>query len=156
MLLLDTKYGTGLRTPFHAVGARGDRSLFVRLTLNFKSLNRFVPATLQNHHGGVIGVVACHLSSFWNAVDLSVVGISASYFILKFTQIENEHLCWALGTTPRDTLSLNCILLSFRILHTLLVEPEFGPIMSALILIMSKVCDWRAYTSKPLRTPTRE
>ena len=91
----------------------------------------------------MIGVVASHISSFWNAVDLSVAGISVAYFILKFVQIRNDDACWALGTTPRDTLSLNCILLSFRILHTLLVEPEFGPIMSALILIMSKVCDWR-------------
>ena len=29
-------------------------------------------------------------SSFWNAVDLSVAGISVAYFILKFVQIRND------------------------------------------------------------------
>ena len=84
------------------------------------------PPPHQSHQSDIFGTVATHLSSFWNVVDLSVAGLSVTYFILKGIQMENSHMCWALGTAPRDTLSLNCILLSLRVLHTL-VSGKRGP-----------------------------
>ena len=98
----------------------------------------------------LVGVVFHHMSSVWNLIDFGVATISLFYFILKTSQRWDEDVCWALGTAPRDMLALNTILLTWRLLHTLLVSQHLGPIIQALILsvrgVMSFLVIWLTIT----------
>ena len=93
----------------------------------------------RNHQFDVMSTVLRHFSLEWNVLDLVVIGVSASYLVLKPITTYSASACSFLRSRPRDILAINCILITLRTLHGFLAHKQFGPIMAAILLILPKV-----------------